>query len=378
MLPSSARLNSVRILSHYFVARFLGLFATVLIAALVVLATVELVLGLDEFAAFDSQSNDSEVGSPFAAFRFLSIRLASFYLPDLLPLASFIAVFITFAWAGRSMELVAIQAGGVRLRRIVGPVLVTALILSCATAVLHETLILRARQIWSSETKTSDDQPEFGRTAFWYHKGRTITNIASANPETRTMYGVEIFERSAAGTVVRVMRADRVQIAPDGVWHLEDARIWTFDPNQPIARPILEQSQSIALDLDAIGGDALLAADPGILPLPALARYLEAHPQETPSNLRRLANLYHERLSSPWLVLVFAWLALPFALRVDRSGHFAGPAATGFATLGVIFLVQSAGNTISRQALLPVGLIPWLAILVIVVGTAFALRREPL
>jgi lipopolysaccharide export system permease protein len=377
-LPSSARLHRVRILSHYFVARFLGLFSTVLLAAFLILATVELVLNLDDLSASGSATPGSAGAASLGALRYLWIRLASYYLADLLPLACFIATFITYAWAGRSMELVAVQAGGIRLRRIVLPVLAAALILSFATAVLHETLILRARQIWSSETRGSHDQLDFSRKSFWYHKGPTITNITSADQKTRTLHGVEIFERGPHGAVIRVVRVDRVQISTDGVWHLENAAIWTFDPANPTAHPRFEENVSVALNLDALHGKVLLGADPGILPLPALAEYLDSSTTETSSDRRRLESLFHERLSRPWLVFVFGWLALPFALRVDERGLIGGPAAAAVATLGAFFLVQSAGTTLSRQGLLPVGLTPWLEIGLVLLGTAIALRRQAL
>jgi len=377
-LPSSARLNSVRILSHYFVARFLGLFSTVLVAAFLILATVELVLNLDDLASFGSPAVESAGAASLSALRYLGVRLASYYLADLLPLASFIAVFITFAWAGRSLELLAVQAGGIRLRRVIFPVLATTLILSFATAVLHETLILRAKQIWSSDSDGSHDQPDFSRKSFWYHKGPTITNITFADPETRTLHGVEIFERGPNGSIVRVVRVDRVWISTDGVWHLENAAVWSFEPENPTAQPRLEQNVSMALDLDALHGDVLLGADPGMLTLPALAEYLETSTTETSSDRRRLQSLYHERLSRPWLVFVFGWLALPFALRVDERGLIGGPAAAAVATLGAFFLVQSGGMTVSRQELLPIGVTPWLVIALVLLGTAIALRKQPL
>jgi lipopolysaccharide export LptBFGC system permease protein LptF len=278
------------------------------------------------------------------------------------------------------MELVAIQAGGIRLGRILAPILGMALILSFATALLHETLILRARQIWASETRSDRNDIDFSREAFWYHKGPTITNISRADPETRTLYDVEIFERGSTGMIVRVVRADRVHISDDGVWHVEDATVWRFDPDQPLKHPDLQEHLSMALDLDAPHGDAMLAADPTLLPLPELAGYLarEADSPQTSSNVRRLSNRYHDRLSRPWLVLLFAWLALPFALRIDRSGRFGRPAAEAVACLGLYFLLQSAGTTLARQALFPMGLTPWLMIGLFAVGAGLALRHQPI
>jgi lipopolysaccharide export LptBFGC system permease protein LptF len=377
-LAPSARLNPVRILSHYFVARFLGLFLTVLIAALLILATVELVLNLDDFSALQTSGADSSASASLGVLRYLWIRLVAYYLTDLLPITSFVAVFITFAWAGRSLELLALRAGGIRMQRVVAPVLLATLILSLATALLHETVILPAQQTWSSVDGGGRDQPDFGRKSFWYHKGRIITNISSSDPDTRTLFGVEIFERSPTGSIIRVIRVDRVHIAEDGVWHLEDAKTWTFDPAEPSAEPILTHNPSIELDLDATRDSILLAADPGLLPLPTLFRFLEANSAEASSNLRRLRVQFHDRLSSPWLLMAFAWLALPFAFRVDHRGHFGAPAAAAIATLGLFFLLQSAGTTIARQALLPAGLTPWLSIAVVFFGAAIALARRPL
>jgi lipopolysaccharide export LptBFGC system permease protein LptF len=376
----------VRILSHYFVARTLGLFATVLAAACLILSTIELVLNFDDLsmpgssqlstsATMHSASAPSVVSEVLGVGHALGIRLASYYMTDVIPIASFLAVFITFAWAGRAMELVGIQAGGIRLTRVILPVLVLTLILSFATAVLHETVIRRSQQISSGQGAGDHRQPEFGREAFWYHRGRTITNISFADAETRTLHGVEIFERGPKGAIARVIRAEIVQIANDGVWHLGNAAVWTFDPLDPSSATKLEKNASLTLDLDAIGGDALLHADPEHLPLAALADYLEANSENTSSSLRKLHGRYHERLASPWLVAVFGWLALPFALRVDERGRFGPPAAAAVAALSGFFLLRSAGETLAQQELIPVGLTPWLAIAIVILGSTIALRR---
>lgn len=365
----------MRILSHYFVGRFVGLFSTVLVAAIILLATVELVLNLDDVSSFE-RGSESETAS--GALRYLWVRIVSYYLPDLFPIAAFAAVFIVFASAGRAMELVAIQTGGVRLGRIVIPVLLTALILSFAGAILQETVVLRADQLWSAQARSAADEIDFGRKAFWYHKGSTITNVQKADPRTRTLHGVEVFERGPDGLVTRVIRARRVRITPDGVWQIENGRIWTFDPANPADPPLLRENVSIDLDLDALGGDALLGADPSLLPLPALARHLEADTEDTGANRRRLIDRYHERLSQPWLVVLFALLALPFGLRVDQTGRLVRPALESVVVLALFFLLRSAGTTLAQEQLFPVGVTPWLSIGVFGAASVLALRRHGL
>ena len=394
----------MRILSHYFVARFLGLFTMVLAVALLVLATVELVLNLDDVSSFGVAQANESVGldpssselpsrsselppslsqsltsSPRAianVLRYLGIRLTAYYLADLLPVASFIALFLTFALTGRTMERLAIEAGGIPPIRIILPVLASALILSFAGVLLQETVILRAQQAWSNERVGSPNEINFGRESFWLHKGPTITNVSHADPGTRTLYGVEIFERGRNGAVIRVIRADRVRIASDGRWHVEDARIWRFDPLEPSVDPGLEHVSSVVLDLESLRGGLLLGADPGLLPLADLVQVLEHDPTLTTSTRRRLESRLHERLSRPWLILVFAWLALPFGLRVDERGRFAGPAAASIAALGAYFLVESAGRTLAQQSVIEVDWAPWLTMLLFSLAATAALPRR--
>ena len=365
--------RTLRILSLYFVSRFLGLFAMVLAAAFLVLATIELVLNLDDVANF---SGADAAGGVVDTLRYLGLRLTSYYLADILPIASFLAVFVAFAIAGRTMEILALEAGGVRPIRIVLPVLAAALILSLATAVLHETVILRAEQIWSGEDPAKETEIDFGREAFWIHKGLAITRVGRSDPESHSLFDVEIFERASGGAVTRVIYADRIQVAEDGVWRTESARIWRFDPSDPESDPEISFGEPFELNFAALDADVLRGADPKMLPIKDLRRYLDGQPTETPTELRQIRARYHERLASPWLVLVFAWLAVPLSLRVDQRGRIAGPAVAGVVTLALYFVCQSAGQTLAQQELIPVGIAPWAVMAAFSAAGLFFFRRS--
>lgn len=360
----------MRILSHYFVARFLGLFVMVLAAAFMVLATIELVLNLDDLTGAAGDDGSGVLDT----LRALGLRLTSYYLADVIPVASFVAAFTAFALSGRAMEVLAVEAGGVRPGRIIAPVLWTALILSLATALLHETVILRADRIWSGTIESGPEQIDFGRKAFWMHAGPMITRVGGADPVSRTLHDVEIFERSATGAVVRIIRTDRVHVEPDGHWRIEDARTSKFDPRDAEADPVYAASTAVELDPNAMNANVLRGADPTHLPIRSLARYLAADPTDPPSTLRRMRARLHERLASPWLVLVFAWLAIPLGLRVDQRGRVAGPAVASIVVLALFFVTQSAGQTLAQQQLFPVGLTPWLTMAIFSAAAAVALR----
>lgn len=370
----------MRILSHYFATRFLGLFVMVLVAALLVLATVELVLNLEDVSGWGRGSGATEPAAGFSAAlsaaRYLGLRLTSYYLGDVLPIASFIAMFAVLSLSGRAMELVAIEAGGIRPARILLPMLATALILSLASLLLHETLILRADRVWS---RAESDRPleaeiDFAQRAFWVQKGPLITNVGHADPVERTLHDVEIFERSQLGAIVRVIRTDRVEIEDSGRWRIEKATVWNFDPINVATDPSVQRGVPLVLDLASLQADLLLSADPALLTLPDLAAYLGSDPRATPSALRRVHSRLHERLSRPWLVLVFAWLAVPFALRVDARGRIAGPAIAAVVALSLFYLFQSAGQTLAQRELVPVGVTPWITIALFSLLAAIGLR----
>ena len=375
----------MRILSRYFVTRFLGLFALTLVAALFVLGAIELVLNLDDVASASSPNSTGSGAADDAAsaltraagaLRGLGLRLVTRYLADLLPFASFVAAFVAFALAGRTREMLALQAGGVRPSRVVAPVLATALILSFATALLHETLILGAERDRSRAQPTEIRAAEFRDQAFWVQRGPMIAKFGRLDREGHALTDIEIFERSRRGGVVRVIRAPRGTFSDAGRWRVEDARVWHFDPLDPDRRPRLEDGVTLELDLAALDASELEGLDPGLLPIAALAAYLRGEPTEHPSSLRRLHARLHDRLASPWLVLLFAWLATPFALRVDERGRIAGPAIAAIVLLSAFVVTRSAAVTLAQEELLPVGLPIWSAMALFTALGAIAFRRR--
>ncbi len=384
----------MRILSHYFVARFLGLFLIVVVAGFAILATVELVLGLEELAAAppaqaapgasllpngpsgptvpSGSSGPSGPSGPFArVVEYLWLRLATTYLADLLPVASFIASFLTFALAGRRLEGIAIQANGIRLARVILPVLLAAGVLSVADALVHESIVLRATRTRLAEARVDRNDFDLERRAFWYHKGPIITNIGYADPTTRTLHDVELFERGMgddSGRILRIVRAAEVRILPNGVWSFERASVWRFDPADPFGEPRFTPTVGLEIDLDSIPEDTLARADPAILPIRALADHLErvsADPSSPPD--RRLEEVLHERLSRPWRMLALCWLGVPFGLRVDRRGRIAPAAAAALLALTAYLACSSGASALTRLGGLPVGVATW------AVPTLFAL-----
>ncbi|MBY0400230.1 LptF/LptG family permease [Myxococcota bacterium] len=370
----------MRILSHYFIARFFGLFLTVLVAALGMLATIELVLNLEELASLpDAEEPAGPLGRLATSLSFLWTRLTALYLTDLLPIAAFVASFLTFATAGRRLEWVAIESSGIRPLRVVLPVVAATCLLGLAAGGIGETVVLRARHARLLEDRLDPELLEPGRRGFWYHRGPIITNIGHADPDSRTLHDVELFERGLgdeSGTILRIIRAPSVHVLADGRWHFERAAVWRFDPSDPFAEPRFTSTQELELDLEALPRNPLTQADPAIAPLATLARYVARSTELPAHESRRLVQAYHERLSRPASLVALCWLALPFGLQVDRRGRFAPAAGASLLALACYFSLANAGSALTRLGSIPVGVSCWAIPLLAVVLGSLAVRRR--
>lgn len=371
----------MRILSHYFVARFFGLFLTVLVSAMAMLAAIELVLNLEELASLRvEEAPTGPLGRLAPSIVYLWTRLTALYVSDLLPIAAFVATFLTAAIAGRRLEWVAIESGGIRPLRVVLPLVGAAGLLSLVAAGLGETIVLDARHDRLVQSRFDPEDLPLERRAFWYHKGPIITNIGHADPDARTLFDVELFERGlgdASGRILRIVRAATVRILADGRWHFDRASVWRFDPDDPLAEPRFETVDGLELDLATLPVDPLAQADPAIAPLPTLARYVADTAGSGTPESRRLAQAYHDRLSRPLWVVAFSWLALPFGLAVDRRGRFVPAASGALLALAACLAAASGGAALTRLAALAPGLVGWgVPLLAIAVGTAGLVRRR--
>ena len=84
-----------------------------------------------------------------------------------------------------------------------------------------------------------------------------------------------------------------------------------------------------------------------------------------------------QRLDPGVWALLFAWLAVPFALRVDGRGHIAGPAVAAVGTISLFYAAQTAGLTLAQRELLPVGVTSWATMALFAVLPILSLRFRP-
>ena len=313
--------------------RFLLAFGAAVAVLGLLVGVIDLLLHLE-----DVQEAEGGFGG---GLELLALRAAALYLPFLLPFATFVAAFLTTAFTARSNEMIAIKVAGVSPLRAIAPVLLGAAALSVGTLALSETISVRAAA--ALEQRTGDGPADRFRSAdsIWYHTGRFVYNVRSANAEGDLLEGVRIFERDDRGRMVRVVEAARASRLAGSSWRFEDVRVRRYDPETPGEPPAYERADVLDLSLEEEDGALRLRGDLEGVPLWELARARSAGDAE------RVEAVLHRRLSHGLLALVLALVAAPLGLQVERVRNLAGPASQGALALFLLLTAREYGASLS-------------------------------
>ncbi len=342
----------MRILSRYFVLGYLTYYAAILIVSILVVAIVEMMVNFDHVIEYGA--------GIMGAASYLFLRLPSYYLPFLLPVGSFGAAFLCLGLPARALEILAARTSGIAPLRLAAPVLATATVFAVLALYLNETVVLRAAQ---RVDRGSEGGELFqSRGEFWYQRGNTLFNIKAADRDTRTLQGVAIYERDAAGRLVRSVQAEVAHIQPDHRWRLENALFRDFPTGEPEAAPRTEARESAFFEFGSSADLALLGADPRELSLPRLRAYIHAVDSEG-RDTRRFRSLFHARLVDPFSVLLFAVLATPLGFSVERARSLGAAVLQGIALLGGYYGLQTTASVIGAGGFGPAASVaPWLVL----------------
>ena len=363
MLDSPA----VRTLSRYLVARFVQLYFVVGFVAVLSVMVVELLLNLDRMIEF----GDGLGG----AVRYLWLRLASEYASYIVPLAAFLAAFSTAALAAYTNEWMALKAGGIALARFALPLIGCGAAVSVGAALMHETVIIGARQEWNRQ-RDGDANIRFQEGAFWYQRGTRIFRVAEADRESRTLREVRIFERDDRGRLQRSIAAERIEILDAEHWLFLDAVFREFDPADRSAPPRIERVSRRLLEIADPRDRALMQADPAALSLARMREFIAAKETRGVSADRQRTLLYG-RLGDWASITLLVTAAVPLGLGVERTRSLGRSASYATAAIAGFYALRNVGEILSLQGLVPPGLAA-LCLLAVLAGlAALALARAP-
>lgn len=356
----------MRILSRYFLASYLGLFVIVLFFALLLMTVVEMLVNFDEIVEHREAAG--------GALEYLLIRVPALYFRDVVPVASFIAAFLCFGLAAHTREITAIKTGGVPPARVTVPIVVAASLLSLAALTANETILLGATREFT-RFENPGQSMAFRRGSFWYHRGDRFYNVREADAENQEMRGVTVYALDDAGRLLETVRAERALVEEGDRWLLQNAEIRRFDPNDPAAGPKLE---TVAAQPIMMAGNDLEMLDAGgqTLSVPELLDVIAIRRSENRS-AARYRSMLHARLAEPGTVLVFALLALPLGLTVERTRSLAVSALGGIGLIAAFRATWHVSTLLGRSGFGISAAAPWLVLALFGVLGAVMLLRSP-
>lgn len=340
----------MRILSRYYLGSYLGFFAASLLLALLLMTVVEMLVNFDEIVEHREAAG--------GALPYLLLRVPSLYLRDVVPAVSFIAAFLCLGLAARGRELTAIKTGGIAPLRVALPVLAAAAGLTAGALLINETLLLGATREFT-RFENPDRPIVYRGGSFWYHRGTTFYNVREADRDAQMLHGVKMFSLDPRGRLRESIEAEQVEVGEDERWTFRQATRRRFDASTPTAPPQVEQLDEVVLDA-AGGGDLdLLHASEHTLSLVQLIQAIMTRDRRGHDGLRYRAML-HERLAEPVSVLVFALLAIPIGLSVERTRSIAISAVYGIAVLAAFRAAWQIVTLLAHNGFAAAAIGPWL------------------
>ena len=355
----------VGVLSRYLLFRFVAAFLGVLFALIVLVGVIELLADFGDVITSSSGFLD--------AWIVLILRIPHKHLPILIPASAFAAAYLSVGTAARSYEILAMKASGVSPLRVLVPVLFAAGVISGLALLLNETVAVRAHEA-ARDHDSEGGGVTFRRGSFWYHKGHTIYNVRDADPAARALLDLAIFELDDRGRLLRTVHAARATVEAGGRWHLTDAVLRKFDPDDASAPAKYERLADAEIDLP--DEKALLDVNVSALSIAELREY-RAQQEPGDTEFVRAEALLHERVAEPLASLVFVVLALPLALRVERTKSLAVPALQGVAVIFLFYMMREYGGTLATQGVTSAAGTSWAIVAIFLGAGAWQIWRTP-
>ncbi len=357
----------MRILSRYFLASYLTLFVSILVSATVAIMVIEMMLNFDDIL-------EHHHGLKGVA-TYLFLRVPAYYLRDLVPVTSFAAVFFALGLPARAHEITAIKSGGISPQRTAIPLLGAAALLSVVSLGVNESVVLQATRRWN-QLQTPGSEVTFRQGSFWYHRGDSIYNVQHADPETRVLHGVSVFELSRTGRLVKSLLSESVEVGEGNRWRFHGAVERTFDPSQPAAPPRTRRRQTLDRDVASEHDLALVDESAKTLSLVNLRQYISNQIRDGRDSHRYQA-LLQARLAEPVTVLLFSLLAIPLGLAVERTRSLATSALTGIVTIGVFYTFRTTVDVLAASGVASAIAGPWMILVAFFGYGTLQLARVP-
>jgi len=323
-------------------------------AGLVVLGLAAILLLFDVLAnADDVVEGSGRIVLPVLAY-------ATLRLPEIIslvvPLSALVATMALLAHLVATHELVALRAAGVSFFRVIGALLLGALVLSTVHFAFTETVLPQTSsrlELWRAEDFKGLPPRRLPRQApAWFAVGDALVEVETSSLDGRHLRGVTVVRRGKDGGMRTYLRAERA-VYTGLAWRLEAVRRAALDGRPAERLPVLR------LDLPVTPKRfGALGERPGTLRLAEIGRLI-ADP-ELGGRPRHVYEVwYHRKLAHPLGALVMVLLAAPLGLQHARRQRMLLASFMVMFVGFLFFVAERLLAAVGETGIVPVPLAAW-------------------
>ncbi len=290
------------------------------------------------------------------------VRLFIFQLPEVIVQTFPIAILFATMWGmsrlSRENEFTALRMGGISLYRLILPLIILGVIISCLTFFINEEVVPwtnhEARNI-IRQSILKQALPDIRENVFFKGPEGRLFYVNRYNEESSTLENIVIYNLPGKGKFPEVITANRGEVI-DNRWRLEGGIIHQFDEEGDLHRGIMfeEMEYEIAKEVENFFGEQRTTAE---MSRERLKRDIQLF-QKSGINVDSLLIDYHLKLSMPLAALIFIVIGTPLSLGTRDSR-----ASSIIFTIVIVFsyyLVLSLSQSFGKNGKLPPLLAAWL------------------
>ncbi|MFQ5736100.1 MAG: LPS export ABC transporter permease LptG [Thermodesulfobacteriota bacterium] len=302
----------MKLLERYIVTEFLKLLA---------LAVVSFVLVFILFDLFENMDNLMKFNVPVLASVVFFLYKVPFIIGQISPVSVLVAVLISLGILAKHNEITAVKAGGVRVLRVIVPLLLIGAVISVAVMLMNEYVTPTAlkkvdgfRKQWFGVQESS-----FGKEGMWVKSGAGIINIRRMDVDKNRLNGVTVYVIEKPFRLKERVSSRTVKWR-DGRWVADMADIWSF-ASEAEAVKRLERGyviEGLAPPEDLLSMESL-QKNMGFFKLRQYIKNLEAEGYES---TRYRIDLYG-KVAFPFVNFIMVLVGIPFALKTGRHSGIA-------------------------------------------------------
>lgn len=302
-------------------------------------------------------SNDATI-SQMASYFIFSIPVIISYV---LPPAVLLATLMTFGSLSKFNEITAMKANGINIYRMTLPLVILASTAAVFYFYFSELItpaaIQKTTYIKNVEVKKQKTPGFFKQNEIWYYSRDAIYNFKMFDIDKNILQGVTINYLNPDFSLSYRIDAQSAEWKSNQ-WVFHHLLITRFDENN---KPVLEWLKERIINIpEKPENFKVMQKDIEKMGFFELRKYIKKIQAERYDAKKYIVDLYG-KIAFPFVILIMVLIAVPFALRSERSGGVMQSIGIGIFIGFSYWIVHAFSMTLGKAEMLPALLAAWMA-----------------